>query len=285
MHVFTFDTPVDFLNHAGPWLVAREIENALVIGIADRCAAGQQITSSPPWFATVEDEGAIVLAAIRTPPWKASFTTRDEGERSQEAVRALVPALQRQYPDLPTVMGPPALAHLFGEVWMELTGTPAREGYRARVHRLERVREPRWAPGALRPVTPADHTTLRRWMWELHREAMPNTPDPGARIEALLRGTPNEKLWIWEDGEPRAMCATLRDTPNGRCIGGVFTPPDHRARGYASSLVAAVSRWILEDGKRFPYLYTDLANPTSNKIYAALGFEPVADLLDVELTT
>jgi predicted GNAT family acetyltransferase len=59
-------------------------------------------------------------------------------------------------------------------------------------------------------------------------------------------------------------------------LGPVYTPAALRGRGYASSAVAARSRLALEDGLRCA-LFTDLANPTSNKIYAEVGYRRVAD--------
>jgi predicted GNAT family acetyltransferase len=55
----------------------------------------------------------------------------------------------------------------------------------------------------------------------------------------------------------------------------VYTPPELRRRGYASALVAALSRRLLDEGRRFCFLYTDLANPTSNHIYREIGYEEV----------
>ena len=37
---------------------------------------------------------------------------------------------------------------------------------------------------------------------------------------------------------------------------------------------------LLDDGSRV-CLFTDLANPTSNRIYAALGFRPVVDMANL----
>ena len=51
----------------------------------------------------------------------------------------------------------------------------------------------------------------------------------------------------------------------------VYTPPEHRRHGYASACVAAASAWALAQGADACALYTDLANPTSNKIYQAIG--------------
>jgi hypothetical protein len=69
-------------------------------------------------------------------------------------------------------------------------------------------------------------------------------------------------------------------TPNGIRIGPVYTPPDRRRRGYGSAVTAAVSAAELAAGRQFCFLYTDLANPTSNKIYMDIGYEPVCDAVD-----
>jgi uncharacterized protein len=60
-------------------------------------------------------------------------------------------------------------------------------------------------------------------------------------------------------------------------VGPVYTPPEARGRGYASSAVAAVSRHALATGSHTCMLYTDVANPTSNKIYADVGYRRIAD--------
>ena len=59
-------------------------------------------------------------------------------------------------------------------------------------------------------------------------------------------------------------------------VGPVFTPPDRRGKGYASALVAAASGAARGKGHRC-ILYTDLSNPTSNKIYMNIGYERVCD--------
>jgi hypothetical protein len=69
-----------------------------------------------------------------------------------------------------------------------------------------------------------------------------------------------------------------RSDPNGIRIGPVYTPPELRRRGYASAVTAATSQAELDKGRRFIFLFTDLANPTANKIYQAIGYEPVIDV-------
>jgi predicted GNAT family acetyltransferase len=86
------------------------------------------------------------------------------------------------------------------------------------------------------------------------------------------------KTYFWiRDTMPVCMAAQARPTANGIAINGVFTPAEHRCRGYASALVAAVSQMSLDSGKKFCTLYTDLDNPTSNSIYQKIGYKPVGD--------
>lgn len=60
-------------------------------------------------------------------------------------------------------------------------------------------------------------------------------------------------------------------------LGPVFTPLQARRRGYASALVADVSRRALAAGATRCMLYTDLANATSNNIYQAVGYRRSTD--------
>ncbi|MNT82395.1 FR47-like protein [compost metagenome] len=86
----------------------------------------------------------------------------------------------------------------------------------------------------------------------------------------------NVYLWI-VDGEIVSMANASRPTENGVSISGVYTPPAKRKIGYASAVVASLSQKMLDSGKKFCVLYTDLANPTSNKIYQEVGYKEVCD--------
>ena len=83
-------------------------------------------------------------------------------------------------------------------------------------------------------------------------------------------------LWDTDDG-PVSLAAFGGPTPNGMRIGPVYTPREHRGRGFGSAVTAAASRHLLDRGARFCFLYTDLANATSNAIYMRIGYEPVCD--------
>ena len=77
---------------------------------------------------------------------------------------------------------------------------------------------------------------------------------------------------VWQDGQPVSMLAVNREVAGVVRVGAVYTPPPYRRRGYAGSAVAAASRRALAHGANRCMLYTDLDNPTSNKIYAEVGY-------------
>ena len=73
-------------------------------------------------------------------------------------------------------------------------------------------------------------------------------------------------------------------TPRGVRINAVYTPPQSRRRGYASACVAALSQLLLGAGRQFCFLFTDLANPTSNRIYQQIGYRAVCDVDEYAFT-
>jgi predicted GNAT family acetyltransferase len=79
------------------------------------------------------------------------------------------------------------------------------------------------------------------------------------------------------DGEIVSLSGHSGPTPNGIRIGPVYTPPDLRGNGYATTLVARQSQWLLDNGHRYCFLYTDLANPRSNSIYQRIGYRQIAE--------
>jgi len=89
------------------------------------------------------------------------------------------------------------------------------------------------------------------------------------------------RVWLWEvAGEPVHLTGFNAPSFGVARVGPVYTPKEHRGRGFASAGVAEVSRRLLDEGARV-CLFTDQANPTSNRIYQALGYRPVVDMANL----
>ena len=76
-----------------------------------------------------------------------------------------------------------------------------------------------------------------------------------------------------------SMAGIVRRLNRSAAITGVYTPPEHRGRGYAGSVTAATVEPIYADGRKIACLYADLRNPASNCCYTKIGFTPVCGSL------
>ena len=267
-----------FLERAGVWLERAEDEHNLALGLAAAWvgAGGPEIPAEAPLWLTVEDEGDVVGCALRTPPHKLLLTRMPVA-----AAGPVARAAAERYETLPAVLGPRSVAWAVAEAWVAEHGGRAVQGRKQRLHRLDRVGPPEGVRGALRLATPADLGLAEAWA-----EAFAGEAGMEFRTAAATRRTwvVEERLHLWEDeGAPVCMAVWTGATRRGVRVGYVYTPPERRGRGYATALVAALSRKLLEAGFSFCVLYTDLANPVSNAIYARIGYRPVCDVEDVRI--
>jgi hypothetical protein len=264
-----------FLRDAQPDLERDEALNNLVLGGALRLIGRPAHAERPRYFATVREGGELRLAAMHTPPF--SLALAGGGENAGAAPERLVVDLLDAGVLPAGAFGPDALAGGFVERWTRATGHRAQVAMRERLFALTEVQPVREAPGALRRAAAADADLVTRWMAAFDAEALGEADEERARATARRRIREGE-LWLWEvDGEPRAMAASDRPTRHGVAVNAVYTPPWWRGHGYATNAVARLSAGLLAEGRRFCVLFTDLANPTSNAIYARIGYRPLAD--------
>jgi predicted GNAT family acetyltransferase len=150
------------------------------------------------------------------------------------------------------------------------------------MHVLEQVQDPpRPARGELRHPTPAERDLLVAWMEEFVREAgLIGAAQAAPMVDSRLR---QQGLMVWDDGHAVSMIGLNPAVAGVVRIGPVYTPPPLRRRGYAGSAVAAASRRALASGAARCMLFTDLANRTSNKIYAEVGYRRCADWEEIAL--
>ena len=274
MEVVQLADPVEFLERAGPLLLADEPRHNLILGLAGTLRDNPTLYSDYAFW-LVDESGTAQAAALRTPPYNLVL-----GHGSGAALAALAAAIDQE---LPGVVGAIPEVDDFVSAWTALQGRTARVEVQQGVYALDAVVPPRTTSGAPRSATVADRPLLVGWWGAFGEEALGaferDDEQNGRNIDHRL-GTPGNGIALWEvDGEPVSAVGFGSPTPTGVRIGPVYTPPEHRGRGYASGLTAHVSAEQLAAGRRFCFLYTDLANPTSNKIYVAIGYRRVCDSL------
>jgi hypothetical protein len=265
-----------FMALVGGFLEARETEHNLMLGIVTNVRTHPELTAEPPYFAAVvDDRRAPVAAVVWTPPWQIVLSECDDPRALDLVLDDLAdrPALG--------VHAPVDLAARFAAGWTARTGQHAERSMHELNYRLEAVTPPSGVSGAMRPATLGDRDLIIGWLraFELELFGVAQPRDPVTWVDLALAGRGRE-LAVWDDDGPVAFCGAGGRTPNGIRIGPVYTVPEHRRRGYASGLVAAVCQRHLDAGRRFAFLMADATNPTSNHVYQAIGFEAVGEIAE-----
>jgi hypothetical protein len=267
------DSPDSFLAAASPLLSADEARHNLAFGICDTLAmAPGRYPIAYLW--TVQDGNDVVAAALMTPP----FNLLVARPRTADALEFLADELADGGPEIPGVTGAVPETDDFAEAWERRTGAKHHVRGRHGIYAVHAVQVPRGTAGEMRHATEDDRALLVEWMGAFMAEALPEAPehDPEAAVQHRLEGR-SGGLALWVDEEPVSVAGFGGETPNGVRIGPVYTPPELRGRGYASAVTAELSAELLAAGRSYCFLYTDLANPTSNRIYQNIGYEFVCD--------
>ena len=276
MDVIRYVSVPEFLSHAGPFLEAREAEHNLIFGIASNVQA-DPTQFGTPYLAAVVDGNRVVGAALRTPPWRVVLSVFDVDARA--VAEALAGDLVGQ--QVPGMVGPTASTEPFAFAWAARTGAKATLTRHERSFRLRHVIPPRPAPGHMQRAGNEHRAVLAAWSKAFEEEAHTAPPGPTdheATADRWIRGV-GRTAWLWiDEGRPVSLTGVGGLTPYGIRVGPVYTPPELRGRGYASNLVAEASQLHLDGGREFVFLFTDLANPTANKVYQSIGYEPVIDI-------
>jgi predicted GNAT family acetyltransferase len=264
-----------FLSAAGDFLLAREAEHNLILGLSGRLRVDPRIYGEAPYFAVAREGGEVVAATMRTPPHNLILSEVDD----EAALEPLAADANDVFESLTGVVGPKAPVAMMAQIWEARSGQNAHLMLCQRSYSAEQALEPEGIPGTMRPYELGDRELVLGWMDAFVDEALPEAPpEDSARWLDRRAADPDSGIMIWEDGGPVSMGGYGGLTPNGIRIGPIYTPPELRRRGYASALTAAMTRVLLDGGRRFCFLFTDLANPTSNSIYQRIGYRPVTDI-------
>ena len=271
MKLRQFQSVIQFYPRVKDYLVRHEAEHNLLLGILHTLRECPERFEAPPYLALVQAESDTIAVAIRTPPRGLVLSKTLD----LSALQLLAQDLAAQQVDLPGVTGSVQEVHAFTRIWKALTGKSHCIKLNLRIHQLEAVQPVAKAEGHLRQAATDDRSRLLQWFQAFDIEAFGEPQADTERVVDLLlrRGG----VYLWENGVPVSMAAGRWSTPNGGRIGPVYTPPEYRKKGYATAGVAAISQVLLEQGCRYCFLFTDLANPTSNHIYHFIGYRPVCD--------
>ena len=288
-----YDDPAAFLERAGAHLEADPVVSTVVSSIADRAlaqaAAGVGPRDDDWWLVITDASGNVVSVAMRTAPFSPypPFLL----PMPDDAARQIARTLHERGEEVRAVNGALPAVQVFGAETVALAGGRVEVAAHTRLHELGELVVPAPVPGRLVTASEEDLPLATAWfeafMGDADEQAgrprgssAHEAPDEDEMLRRLRAGT----VWFWVDEAGERVHLTGANPPafGVARVGPVYTPPEQRGRGWASAAVAEVSGLLQQQGARV-CLYTDQANPTSNKIYAALGYRPVVDMANLVL--
>ncbi|MFI5690652.1 GNAT family N-acetyltransferase [Kribbella sp. NPDC051586] len=273
MDVRVTSDPQAFEQAVFPFLQQDPVLHTIIMSnVHERANGTAPAEPEPSYFVSVHDPDVIGVA-MRTPGRGVYL-----GALPEDLAELIADAYADVLPELPGVAGDRPAARRFAERWVERRGGGLTEMRGTRLHKLIDL-TPLEAEGSARLMRADEVELVAAWGKDGFAEELAT----GHR-EWAERRIDDGTMWMWEVGGEAVSMAGYHLPIFGVCrVGPVYTPPGKRRHGYAGALTSQVSATILADGNQ-ACLYTDLANPTSNKIYYQAGYRPVADFVDVEFS-
>lgn len=290
--VWFTDDPEAFLARAGAALAADPVTGTVLATNARRVAEHGFPPGLPDhWFAVVTGpDGELAGTAMRTMPFApyAPYLMT----MADEAAVALAEATLARGAEVGGVNGLRPASDVFAATVAAARGAELDVRLHFRLFELRTLVEPRTVPGGLRAAREDEEELALAWVRRFFADAdeqAGRTSGHGGEadsftIEDVRRKRAEGTLWVWADEDDRPVHLVAANPPSYGVVrlGPVYTPAEERGRGWAGAAVAEVSRRVLARGER-PVLFTDQANPTSNRLYQALGYEPVVDTVQIDI--
>lgn len=284
-----FDDPAVFLAAVDGYLGLDPVLNTVLATWTERVRADELEGivfdhSLPRWWLVVRSAGEVVGVAMRSAPFEPHPLYLLP--MPDQAARELARILFGRGEVVVGINGSLPAARICAEEMGRLIGAKVEIRQGVRLFELGHLISPPLPPGRLRVAEPNDTELTLAWFEAFMGDADEQAGRPrGPRnhvaedLTTIRRRIDQGRVWFWENeaGERAHLTQASAPAYGASRIGPVYTAPDHRGHGYATATVSAVSRHVVDSGVRV-CLFTDQANPTSNKIYEAIGFRPLVDL-------
>ena len=246
--------------------------------------------AGPPLLVALRDLDGLSVAALRMPGFPL-LTVVDPQVRDRPAtLHQFAAALHETGAPIKAVHGRREVALELAQAWSQCTGTTATPHLWLLYYRLAALIEPAAVPGAARPLDPQDPEQVAlaaRWFARFQVETgvsrEPVAPDPELVARMIDRGD-RFVLW-WAGEEPVAVAGHSPVRADGICrIAPVYTPAQRRRERFGAAVTAAAvhSAWAL--GADEVTLFTDENYLPANELYRSLGFRPIAEFAEIDLT-
>lgn len=252
----------------------------VLLTIIDAVRANPDPGVPPSFWWVTDDAGDVTGAASWTPPY-ALLVSSMPAEDAPALAAAMVERASAIGVIPPGVNGPEAAATTVAAAWCSATGDSIARERLILLNVLARLIEVPVPPGARRRAALDDVPMLGAWLEAFAAEV--DVIVGSDRLASAERSVRAGGFDLWIDAGVPVCLVGHRVAAHVLRVGPVYTPPEHRGRGYARRLTYEVTAAALErtDVHR-AMLFTDAANPVSNSIYRQAGYAPTGRHIEID---
>lgn len=274
-----YSDAADFLEGAEKFFMEHESKYGLPYGLSLSLKRYPERIQQELYFAAIWEGTQPLLLAMMTPPHNLILAAEDP--QMLGVFHLLARSLLPLGLPIPGLIGPKPIVAQFAPIWCKIAEGQAEVSSSLRCYELRQVIPPQPPPGKLRMAYAEDIPMLAGWMRAFNAETRQDG-FPQDFIPIVAQKVEDGDYYLWVvGGVPVCLVGKGRPTRTGTNIGPVYTPLQFRKQGYASAAVAAVSQHLLDSGRKFITLFTNLSNPIANHIYQEVGFHPVCDFDEI----
>ncbi|MED3394286.1 GNAT family N-acetyltransferase [Bacillus wiedmannii] len=266
LHVY--EEILNFKEEVTPFLEKNEQENNLMLGIL-------QVAQEPTFMGVAKRGEEIAIVFLQTEEKIQMIVATSE--IPEVDIVKLAKEFSKVYPDIPGLIGNKKTVQRLAEEIAVLENKKTNVVMEQGVYALQQVKKKWTEDGAFREIGSDELPLIEQWIYQFCEDVRLPTTKEEAKQTAHTLITNRRLFGLDVDGKLVSVAAKTRPTTNNITVNFVYTPKEARKKGYASSCVAALSQRMLDEGYKTTTLYTDLANPTSNKIYQEIGYEQIAE--------
>jgi len=262
VEVLRFETPTELLDATKTFRSKDPVRTGLISSITSSVATGSRTYEGYFWWAAIEN-GDVQGLAIRTLPYGYVFSPM-----SNDAVEALYSFISVEDSIANEFAGPKSVIDYLEKV----TGKEVAEEESDLIYENRKL-IPAAPIGEIRTAISSDYELIFKWMTAFIEETALRSFD----LENMVRSALDKGRYALLEVEGAVVSlggnSDIQEFDGisiGR-VGPIYTPLEHRKKGYASAITSGISEKLLNEGV-IPTLYTQATNPTSNKIYQEIGY-------------
>jgi hypothetical protein len=267
-------TPEDFLSKNLHLLEKNELDNNLILGICQGYEDKFKEQKNSLLISNYDNNGNIICSIKNTQIAVIGGNTNNE-----ELVSGISNYYKDKKIDLMGVFGREDMAQTFSKLY----GKPILKTKGMLSHKLDVLQQITITDGSFEVCSIEDEYQLIDFVEEFHLELNYFPKKDKEQIKSTnLKLIKEKRIFKWvKDNEIVSIAGIVRNTNNIGIIGLVYTPKQKRGKGFATNIVYNLSKHILNSGYKYSGLFTDIDNPTSNKIYKKIGYEPESKFIQI----